>query len=317
MDYKKVAVFGGAGFVGSSLVAMLRERVKEVLVVDSLFTGDTRFLPQEDAGITFVQGDITTTDWVDAFQAFAPDIVVNLAAIHFIPYCNRNPYEAMYVNTMGFQRILEQCKGVKGIVFASSAAVYDISDEPHVETQPMKGTDIYGLTKVQGEELLELWASQNKIPGRGARFFNVIGPNETNPHLLPEIFHQTRKGDVIELGNIDTKRDYIYVEDIARGILTLIETLDDGVLYDSYNIGTGKEYSARELIEILAKVSGRPIQAVSVPERYRPSDRMHLCADNSKLRAKGWTVENDIETSIRKTWEDFVATEFLKPYPNE
>jgi UDP-glucose 4-epimerase len=301
--------------VGSALVPLLRAQGAEVLVIDSLFTGDTRFLPQGDSNTHFLQGDITETAWVDTFQQFAPDIVVNLAAIHFIPFCNKNPHEAIRVNTLGFQRILEQCKGTKGVIFASSAAVYDISDEPHVESQPMKGTDIYGLTKVQGEELLELWSSQSGVPGRAARFFNVIGPNETNPHLLPEIFQQTRSGDTIQLGNIDTKRDYIYSEDIARGVIAQMDTLDDGKNFDYYNVGTGTEYSARELIEILAKVSGRPIQAVSVPERYRPSDRMHLCADNSKLRATGWKVENDIETSVKKSWDDFVRTGYLKPYP--
>ncbi len=314
MKYGKVAVFGGAGFVGSALTPMLADLGAEVLVIDSLFTGDLRFLPQRP-NIHIASGDIVETDWVPAFKEFAPDVVVNLAAIHFIPLCNKNPFEALRVNMLGFQRILENSKDTKGVIFASSAAVYGPSDDPHPETQRVALCDIYGLTKIQGEELLELWSMQTGVPGRAARLFNVVGPNETNPHLLPEIFHQSRTSDVINLGNIDTKRDYIYSEDIARGIIAQIDTLDDGKNFDMYNVGTGFEYSAKELIEILATVSGRPIQAVSVPERYRPSDRPHLCADNSKLRATGWKPENDIETSIRKTWEDFQATGFLKPYP--
>lgn len=314
MTFERVTVFGGVGFVGSSLVPMLARSGKRVQVIDSLFTGSPDLIPN-DVDYELVKADIDDVpSWSNAMSVFAPEVVVNLAAIHFIPYCNRNPHQALQTNLMGFHRVLEHAGNAKAVVFASSAAVYGPSDDPHTETEPMLGTDIYGLTKVYGEQLMALWSGQSGVCCRAARFFNVVGPNETNPHLLPEILHQSRSGDVIQLGNIDTKRDYVYVDDIARGVLALIDSCSDGIKFDSYNVGTGEEYSAREMIEMLAHVSGRPIQAVSVPERYRPSDRMHLCSNSNKLRALGWEPQETFESSMRKTWEHFETTGQLLPY---
>lgn len=299
----KIAVTGGAGFIGSCLVNTLAAQGHSVLSLDNYGNGRKEFL-NTSPNLQAIEGDLREDgEWTHAWKAFAPDYVVHLAAIHYIPYCNAHWLETQDVNVVGLQRVLDLSLESKGVVIASSAAVYGPNDNLHKETETMSGTDIYGVSKVMNEMVLELWTKWKKVPARAARFFNVYGPNETNPHIIPEILMQASKGDRIELGNMDTKRDYIYVEDIVSGVVALLGSFADGKTYDAYNIGTGKEYSARELVEVIGGALGRPIEGVSVPERYRPSDRPHLCADNSKLRALGWSPSYSIETGMKKLVE--------------
>jgi UDP-glucose 4-epimerase len=296
----RVAVTGGAGFVGSLLVPTLLELGHEVLAVDNLSTGKLDYIPNHSA-CHFAKGDLRENgSWVSDWRQFKPQWVINLAAVHYIPYCNKNWQETVDVNVAGFQRVLELSESAEVVAAATSAAVYGPNDNPHRETETMAPTDVYGLTKQLNEHQLHIWSSWFKVPVRALRFFNIYGPRETNPHLIPEILQQAATGDRIELGNLETKRDYIYVADIVSGVLKVLETVDKNVLFDAYNIGTGLEYNAREVVEAVANAMGRDIQAVSVPERYRPSDRPHLCADISKMNALGWSPKYSLQEGLRE-----------------
>ena len=299
----RVVVTGGAGFVGSLLVPTLLEQGHSVLVVDDFFAGKEEYIPTT-GDIRFVKGDIREdSEWVDAWKAFDPEWVVNLAAVHYIPYCNKNWQHTIDVNVGGFNRILELSKGAKVVVAASSAAVYGPNDDPHHESEPMQPTDVYGLTKKINEDQMEVWSRWNKVPVRAMRFFNIYGPRETNPHLIPEILLQAETRDDIQLGNLETKRDFTFVGDIVSGVMAILNNLDPSVPYDFYNIGSGYEYNAREVTEALGAAMGRNLTAVSVPERYRPSDRMHLCANNAKLQTLGWKAEYDLERGVAELAE--------------
>ena len=119
-----------------------------------------------------------------------PHWVVHLAAIHFIPYCNQHPFESADINIRGTINVLEACKAaasLEKVLFASTAAVYPISDTPHVETDAIGPMDIYGLSKVAGERLMNEFHLASGTTTIVCRFFNAFGPNETNPHLIPEI----------------------------------------------------------------------------------------------------------------------------------
>lgn len=310
----KIVVTGGYGFVGSYLTNLLLSQGAEVLVVDNFSTGSKPFVP-EHPRLTTLEADITREgDWMAAFRAFSPDIVFHLAAIHFIPYCNAHWGETLSVNLVGLQNVLECSSQAKGVVFASTAAVYAIGDRPHQETEVLGPTDIYGLTKKAGEDVLRLWSAGSGVPARAARLFNVFGPNETNPHLIPEVMYQANCADEINLGNVETKRDYVFVGDIASGLICLSQTVSDGQLFDAYNIGTGCEYSARDVVSLLGESLDRPLVAVPRPERFRPSDRPHLCADNAKLRSVGWQPASSLHAGLRDTWNHFQTAGFLKPY---
>lgn len=298
---QKYLITGGAGFIGCHLVEKLVNLGKEVLVFDNLSFG--RFENIEDLSdkIRFVNGDINDYPLLEeTAKEFAPDVVVHLAAIHFIPYCNAHPGETVYVNVDGTQTLLDICSNYRPqkVIFASSAAVYPPSDLAHSETGKIAGCDIYGATKMFGETLMSLFAKQSMVATVSCRLFNAYGPKETNDHVVPHIMEQLGEGKTaIKLGNINPKRDYIYVTDVADALLA-ISTYDVNK-YETFNIGTGLEYSVKELVQEIDSILNRGITIDSVSEFKRKSDRPHLCSDIRKIQSIiGWTPKYNISTGL-------------------
>ncbi len=308
LEGKTVLVTGGAGFVGSWVVRILLDQTHstQVVVLDNFKNGRREYVPASPR-LTLHETDLTKGATVgQVVRDTRPDIVVHLAALHFIPYCNAHPAETLEVNVVGTQNLFEALRLAPptGLVIASSAAVYPIRDEANTEDSPIGPTDIYGLTKWINEKQLELFAQQGvKTRCAAARLFNVIGPHETNPHVLPEILNQIAQGkDSIALGNVKPKRDYIYVTDVARALLTIAATSEHS--FRVYNVGTGQEYSVEEMLEELATLSGRPLKSLVAADRVRPSDRMHLLCDVERTRRElGWQAEHNLQSGLKALWQ--------------
>ncbi|MFZ1689169.1 MAG: NAD(P)-dependent oxidoreductase [Flavobacteriales bacterium] len=297
---KKVLITGGAGFIGSALSKHLQEEGHEVLVLDNLSFGrrdlagvpDTRFFNVD------IRDRAATQQVMDDTR---PNIVLHLAAIHFIPYCNQHPAEAADININGTINVLEAAgsKGsVEQVFVASTAAVYPIADGAMDEEQATGPMDIYGTTKLATEKLASEFHLRTKMPVIVGRFFNAFGPNETNPHLFPEIQKQVLGGArTLKLGNLDPKRDYIHTEDMSRAMSALLAMGNKG--YDTFNIGRGIEYSVREIVEAFERQLGEKLSIEVEPARVRKVERMHLLADVRKLKsATGWAPKWDIDEGV-------------------
>jgi UDP-glucose 4-epimerase len=290
---KKILVTGGAGFIGSNLVKILVSAGAEVLVYDNFSVGKRTFLPPEERNLSIKNGDILDAENLAlALSSFSPNIVIHLAAMHFIPYCEKYPAEALRVNLVGAQNVIEACnESTAQLIFASSAAVYPISNKPlreddQITLEGIYGS-VYGVTKAAGEILIRHHSEKSKIKCLALRLFNNYGPNETNPHLIPHILEEMKKGNTINLGNVRPKRDYIYVDDTCRAIVYLFS---DKNQFGIYNVGTGKEYSAEEIVKIISKKT-----------RKRKRDRMHLLADISKItKATSWKPEIDLKKGLQQ-----------------
>jgi UDP-glucose 4-epimerase len=159
LNGKRIIVTGGAGFIGSNLLKHLINEKTEVLVLDNLFTGKKEFIPPE---VQFKNIDIRSDEIKEIIKDFKPDNIIHLAAIHYIPYCNENPEETFDVNVMGTRNILEASQGID-FFFASSAAVYPPLDGP-LDENIIGPMDVYGKTKLIGEDLVRLYA-KNAIIG--------------------------------------------------------------------------------------------------------------------------------------------------------
>ncbi|WP_246988349.1 NAD-dependent epimerase/dehydratase family protein [Halorientalis marina] len=293
LSNRKVLVTGGAGFIGSQLVQTLTEQGANVLAIDNCFSGSPSLVP-DDA--QFEEVDIRDEQLHDIVAEFQPDAIVHLVALHYIPYCNANPEEAFEVNVMGTRNLLDAAReldSLETMVFTSSAAVYPPREGPNSERSETGPTDIYGETKLVGEDLMRLFQQETGVPTVTARLFNVYGPNETNEHLIPAVLTQVRSGDrEIELGNLTPKRDFIHVSDVVDALLTLLTEFEDG--YAAYNVGTGTEWSVREVVEKTSAALGEEIDIVQADDRVRESDRPHLQADISRMQSDfGW--EPDVE----------------------
>jgi UDP-glucose 4-epimerase len=302
----KILVTGGAGFIGSAIVPKLQEESHEVFVYDNLSFGNREFINVADDH--FFLGDIRDAAAVSsAFQTANPEIIIHLAAIHFIPYCNEHPFEASDINIRGTMNILDSAKKVSNLTkvfFASTAAVYPISDFAVAETDELRPLDIYGLSKLAGEQLMEKFYLETKIDTICCRFFNAFGPNETNPHLIPEIERQLREGHrTIALGNLTPKRDFIHTHDMANAVSAMISLKNTG--YDTFNLGRGIEYAVTEIVDTFETLLNEKITINIDPNRTRKVERMHLLANVDKLKQKvgwepKWTITEGIKDLITK-----------------
>jgi UDP-glucose 4-epimerase len=297
----RMLITGGCGFIGSALCREFGSGHTEVFVIDDLSYGSRKFVSIDDDH--FFKQDILDREAITRiFHEVRPETVLHLAAIHFIPHCNQYPYQSANINLLGTMNVLDAakaCGSVKKVLFASTAAVYPITDEAVAETHAPGPLDVYGMSKLVGERLCREFHLETGIATVVCRFFNAFGPNETNPHLIPEIQKQVLAGlRTIKLGNLDPKRDFIHTFDMASAMRALIERFRSG--YDIFNLGRGEEYSVREIVAAFAKELGEEIEIEVDPARVRKVERMHLLADVSKLKAfTGWAPKVSLAEGIR------------------
>ena len=297
----KILITGGAGFIGSAIVPKLQSENHDVYVFDNLSFGNRAFINVIDDH--FFLGDIRDAEAVSkAIQAIMPDVIIHLAAVHFIPYCNEHPFESSDINIRGTMNVLDAAKkadNLNKIIFASTAAVYPISDNAVSETDEKRPLDIYGLSKLAGEQLMQKFYFETKIDTICCRFFNAFGPNETNPHLIPEIERQLRDGHrTIALGNLTPKRDFIHTHDMANAVLAMINLKNTG--YDTFNLGRGIEYAVTEIVSTFETLLNEKITINVDPSRTRKVERMHLLANVDKLKQKtGWEPKWTITEGIK------------------
>jgi UDP-glucose 4-epimerase len=299
---KRVLITGGAGFIGSALVPELSSKGYDVYVLDNLSFGKRELI--DIAEDKFILADITNrTQIQEIMMSVKPHWVIHFAAIHFIPYCNQNPYESANINIQGTINILDAAKKVdclEKVLFASTAAVYPILDTPIAETATTNPLDIYGLSKLAGERFVNEFYLETQIPSIVCRFFNAFGPRETNAHLIPEIHRQVVNGErKIQLGNLDPKRDFIHTSDMSSALRLLLEKFDTGI--DTFNIGSGVEYSVREVVKAFEVAIGELIEIQVDPTRVRKVERQHLCADIHKLTTfLNWQPSISLDAGIQK-----------------
>lgn len=307
----RIAVTGGAGFIGSHFVAALLGGGHQVWAYDNFFVGHrAERLPWREQ-VTLVDGDVLDFDRLSAsLQEFKPELIFHLVAIHYIPYCNDHPSETIRVNvegTVNVMRAAQKCEGLKGVFFASSAAVYDTSSVVHKETDPTAPSDVYGLSKVLGERVVRHYAAESGLSYVLGRFFNVYGLDETNPHVIPSVLKQVMEGGKVRMGRTDTFRDFIYVADLVQALMKIGELLSSGKqVAEVYNLASGQECSIARLVEIIGQTAGVKLDIITEERHVRPTDRQHLRADIAKARRElGWAPA----FSIARGLEEIVKAE--------
>lgn len=299
-----VLVTGGAGFIGSHLVDALVARGRRVAVLDDLSRGSRAWLPPE---VEIHEADIRDADAVRAvLDDVRPTGVAHLAALHYIPAVDDAPELAHAVNVEGTQNVLRACREhpPASLIFASTAAVYPNLEEPLSESVEPAPIDLYGRTKLEGERMVREFADEAGAHCAIARIFNVVGPRETNPHIVPEIVDQIRAGvEELELGNIDPRRDLTDVRDTAAALALLLLETPAGV--SVFNVGSGRAISVRDLVDECARAAGREIRVRQVAERMRPVERQMLVADRSRITEQfGWAPERDVRSTLAELLAD-------------
>ena len=316
---KTILVAGGAGYIGSHMVALLVKRGYEVVVADNLRTGHWQAV--KGARKMYV-GDLR--DGAFLHQIFTEnkiDGVINFAAFSLVGESVTNPLKYYGNNVEGAVSLLSamQAHGVDKIVFSSTAAAYgEPEKQPIEEGDRTEPTNPYGATKLAIENMLKWCDCAYKIRYVALRYFNAAGSDteagigeDHNPesHLIPLVM-KTALGQRDHIGIFGEDyptpdgtcvRDYIHVKDLAEAHLLALEYLERGGSSDVFNLGNGAGSSVREIIETARRITGKEIKAVVEPRRG--GDPSVLIASNKKAaEVLGWKPVLGLDQIISDAW---------------
>lgn len=304
----KTLVTGGAGFIGSHVSDELVALGHDVLVIDNLFAGRREYVPYKAQFVSMDLGTIADQEFIDLVREFNPDYVVHLAALHYIPYCMTHPGQTFAANVRSTELLVRSLDGLatRKLVVASTADVYGNEDVTHIETEACAPANVYGLSKSLTESLTAYAARTiSGLSAASLRFFNVYGPRDTNPHLIPRIIELLGNHHLPELhmGYLDGTRDFVHVSDVARAVVTVL--FADTGKYEVFNVATGQQTSARKVIEILQKATHDTRAVIEDRTQFRKFDRQSLAADITKIQQSvGWvpriTVQHGLSDLVPK-----------------
>ena len=290
----KVYIFGSNGFLGKNLV--------KKITLNSILC-DNGFLKAPIAPGT-LNIDITHDSQLieTMFKAEKNDfLVINLAAIHSIPYCNSNPKDAYFTNVYGNQMLYELASkyNCKKYIFASSGAVYKPQTHPHTENDFLESSDIYSATKIAAENILEIQSQASKTPVIALRLFNMVGPHDLTPHLLPDATDQLLlDGNSLYLGDLTTVRNYIHINDVVDAIISLIDS-NFSEHFLSCNVCSDGGFTGFELVEVAQKILGTNKDIKIDNSRLRKSDRPVQVGSNAFLKSLiNWEPKNNFEDAV-------------------
>lgn len=301
----RILVTGGAGFIGRRLAALIAP-ARHAAVVDDLSIGLS--MPEPAPRLTCHRADVRdAAAMTEIMKTFAPDVVVHMAALHHIPSCEGDPRRTMDVNVTGFQTVLDVCArtGCTRVVLASSGAVYDWSDGTALaESAPIRPRDVYSVSKTANEHQLATWTVRTGGSGAIARLFNVVGPGDPNGHLIPDILGRLSSAGTsparLRLGNIESRRDLVDVQDAAGCLLALVERGPwRAGETDVFNICSGTEYTVPDIVRRLAACLDVEAMIFTDPTLRRAIDRPSQLGDPTKtMRELGWRAQRSLDDSL-------------------
>lgn len=300
----EILITGGAGFIGSHILAQLQgRRDMDVVVFDNLSSGSKEHVP---AGMELVEGDVCDEAAVDAlFADHHFDAVIHLAAQTMVPTSVEQPVLDCQINLEGVLHVLEACRthGTGHILFSSSAAVY--GDNLHIplkETERLVPTSPYGITKMTTEHYLRVYHELYGMDATVFRFANVYGERqgEKGEGGVVSIFCKllSQRQGITVFGDGNQTRDFVYAGDIAQAIIRALPLKG----YHTMNVSTGQETSINDLIRSFENAVG-----YTVPVQYtapRTGDILRSVLSNEALkRDLGFVPEMDLEEGIRRTYD--------------
>jgi UDP-glucose 4-epimerase len=308
-------VTGGAGYIGSHIVKALRDRSEPVVVIDDLSTGT----PERVSDAALVRGSVLDADLVAAtIRDYDVGGIVHVAARKQVGESVARPLFYYRENVGGILTLLEAAvsAGVQSFVFSSSCSTYGMPDVDQVdEDTPFAPMSPYGETKVIGEWAARATAVVSDLRVISLRYFNVAGaqsPDMGDPavlNLIPLALQALTNGEAPRIFGDDYPtpdgtciRDYVHVGDVADAHVAALAHLNNGGGSATYNVGRGEGSSVREVLAMVAEVTGIGTEPVVVARR--PGDPARIVATTDRIRADlGWSSRYDLCEIIQSAWD--------------
>src|SRR3989344_6349555 len=312
----KLLITGGAGYIGSITNKLLTLAGHDTIVFDNLSRGH-----REAVGKTpLLVGDLTNLSEInEVFEQHSFDAVIHFAALSLAGESMEKPYEYFHNNLLGGLNLLEAMKkhNCKKIIFSSTSAVYGYpKNVPIAEEEAIAPVSVYGASKNMVEEMIRWYPVTSVI----LRYFNAAGAmldgtlgedHEPETHIIPvAIAVALGKQKTFELfgDDYDTPdgtciRDYIHVVDLADAHIKALDNLRKTHASNVFNLGVGRGYSNREVINAVEKITGKKLNVTVGPRR--PGDPAQIYADNTKAKQTlGWEPKySELETIVGSAWK--------------
>jgi len=309
---RKVLVTGAGGFIGSHLVEELVKQGEEVRAFVRYNSRDERGLLEDLPGeiqnqIEIIPGDLKDPDGVKKAVKGCTKIF-HLGALIAIPYSYVHPFDFVQTNIIGTAHVLNACletNRLEIIIHTSTSEVYGTAQYiPIDEKHPLQAQSPYAASKIGADKLIESYTLSFGLPIATLRPFNTFGPRQSLRAVIPTIISQAVQGKKIRLGNVEPRRDFLFVKDTVRGFIELAKC--SKAVGKVVNIGTGRDISIKELVEKILSQVGKGGEIKVENRRIRPekSEVMQLVSD-IRLAKKlfKWAPRYSLEDGLRETIE--------------
>lgn len=300
----KVLLTGGCGFIGANLAPMLCARGHEVTIFDNLSRGSIDHLDQPGA-YRVIEADIRDEESVVRACA-GHDAVIHLAAYGSVVESVASPVENFQINVEGTFKVLNAARrgGVRRVVFASTGGALIGNAQPPVNEQALpRPISPYGASKLAGEGYCSAFANAYDMSITALRFANVVGPISWHKKgAVTAFFKSIMDGRPLQIyGDGSATRDFLYVEDLCRGIIAGFEAALP--LFNVFHLASGRETSVRELAEIACRVSGHPDHPIIHELKRAGEVERNFATFDLAQRELGFKPSISMETAMERTWQ--------------
>ncbi len=307
LSRKKVLITGGAGFIGSHLSEALVDHNVDVTIVDDLSTGSLFNLRSIVSKIRLVKSNILSRDFRRMIKTEKYDAILHLAGPAYVPPSVRNPSSNFKNTAYATLVLLDTLRKVRSncrFIYASSAAVYGNPKKlPICEDDPTVPISPYGVAKLTSELYTYVFHKIYGLKTVSLRFFSVYGPRQKKQIIYDFITKLSKNPHKLTIiGDGTQKRDMIYVKDVVRAILKVLQ--NSNFNGNVYNVATGNSYSTKEIATIVARVMAK-YPVLSYTKNLRPGDAQQWVVCINNLKKIGFFPKYSLEDGIRNTLKWF------------